>query len=90
MLAFLTAFNWTKVELKPKKTDAATDALKTFNWTKVELKPDILAYDIILGGTMLAENLRSRLSAFNWTKVELKRKLSEVAGTENKLLIELR
>ena len=53
-------FNWTKVELKPKKTDAATDALKTFNWTKVELKPDILAYDIILGGT------------FNWTKVELK------------------
>ena len=56
----MPSFNWTKVELKPKKTDAATDALKTFNWTKVELKPDILAYDIILGGT------------FNWTKVELK------------------
>ena len=56
----MSAFNWTKVELKhiPKKW--GTFSMAAFNWTKVELKP-----------TKVKSYLMFEI-AFNWTKVELK------------------
>ena len=74
----LSAFNWTKVELKLSNLAEREAELKPFNWTKVELK---------LG--RITNNNTSAVT-FNWTKVELKRVKCERMIIKKPLLIELR
>ena len=78
MLAFLTAFNWTKVELKPDDCTFVDDVVGAFNWTKVELKH------------MWRKGKTEGKEAFNWTKVELKHYYSNIFTKAALLLIELR